>query len=746
MGMLGKVLRSLSSRARGSASPEHVRALIDRNRLDEARAALEQLVETLPDAQAQRFCLIGEIAYKARQDAEAEVAFRAALKYAPGLAGAHYGLSLMLAEATNFDAAVRHAQFAVGAAPDDARFHAQLGYCHMGLGNFEIAETPLRRATVLDPLLPHAWNNLGIIMRLRERREEAADCFRKALELRPGFAQATENLAAIADMPASEREALTVPTVQPPQSDEIDEALALERDGELDAAIAACELLMLRDDEVADAASVEAMRLYGRSGDHAGGMQALQAFLARRPDSPHAITALGVAALEALDYKTAEVHLRGALKCRPDDVRVLTSLSLSLTGQERFAEGVVYARRAAELAPDHPKVLGALGSVLFNACLYEEARHVCERLLAMNRPAPYYGSVLGYLERFDEALAALDLEVARVPSDPNPRFQRAQIRLLMHDFEQGWDDYALRGLSYSKNFRVLPFPQWQGEPLPGKRIVVLAEQGLGDQVMFASCLPDLLALGPRDVIVEAIDRIAPTLQRSFPSCKVIATRQNREMQWVTELQDVDYFVPLGDLPAHFRRSRSAFPQRRSFLVPDPVRVAHWRCKLQERGPGPHIGVSWRGGTEVTRTSLRSMTAVDLLPLAAARPANWVCLQYGKIAGEVEAARAAGLDLAWWPEGIADLDEFAALVSALDLVITVCNTTVHYAGGCGTPVWVLAPKVPEWRYGLRGDSLPWYPSARMFRQDEAGAWTGPMKEVRRSFLDWQPVPEHRAPLM
>lgn len=738
MGLIGKVIRSLGAGARTGASPEDVRALIDRNALDEARGALERLIDGLPDVEAQRLCLGGEIAYKDRQDEAAEAAFRAALKLAPGLAAAHYGLSLMLAEKLDFDGAVRHAQFAVGAIADEARFLAQLGYCHMGLGNFEIAEAPLRRATVLNPLLPHAWNNLGIIMRLRERDLEAADYFRKALELRPGFAQAEENLAAIAEVAPTATKAEATAKSADTRPPELDAVLELEASGDLDAAIGACEVLMLRDDDVAESAAVESMRLYERTGDHRAGIDALKSFLARRPSSPRAAEVLGYATLESLDYKEAETHLRRVLSDTPENVRGHVSMAQALNGQERFAEALIHARQAAALAPDDLKVTSLLGTTLFNCCLYEEALAVCEALLAAGRPAPYYGSILGYLERFDEALVVLDKEVARVPSDPGPRFQRSQIRLLHLDFERGWEDYAVRGLSYSKHYRVLPFPQWTGEPLAGKRIVVLAEQGLGDQVMLASCLPDLLALGPSEVIVEAIDRIAPTLARSYPACRVIPTKQNREMTWVKELDDVDYFVPMGDLPRRFRRSLSDFPKRRSYLVADPARIAYWRGRLAEQGPGPYIGMSWHGGTAVTRTSLRSMTPADLQPLAARRSATWVCLQYGKIGKEIEAARAAGFPLAWWAESISDLDEFAALVSALDLVITVCNTTVHYAGALGTPVWVLAPKVPEWRYGLNNDVLPWYPSSRMFRQAEAGHWEQPLDKVGHMLASWTPL--------
>ena len=200
---------------------------------------------------------------------------------------------------------------------------------------------------------------------------------------------------------------------------------------------------------------------------------------------------------------------------------------------------------------------------------------------------------------------------------------------------------------------------------------------------------------------------------------------------------MDCYIPLGDLPLHFRRTLADFPHHEGFLVPDPTRVAHWMHRLQEAGSGPYIGYSWKGGTEITRTSLRSVSPLDFLPLTQCRSAHWVCLQYGDVGQAVERARDAGFKMSYWPEAIEDLDEFAALVAALDLVITVCNTTVHYAGALGRPVWILAPAVPEWRYGATNRSLPWYPSSQVYRQAEAGSWATVFGSVSQDLSLWAP---------
>jgi hypothetical protein len=255
-------------------------------------------------------------------------------------------------------------------------------------------------------------------------------------------------------------------------------------------------------------------------------------------------------------------------------------------------------------------------------------------------------------------------------------------------------------------------------------------------VMFASCLPDLLALGPARTIVEVVDRVAPTIKRSFPACEVIATKQDNAFTWVTQLGSVDFFVPMGDLPRHFRRERAAFPTHKGYLQASADRVEHWRAELAALGQHPKIGISWRGGTEVTRKGLRTVALTDLVPLTEACDATFVCLQYGDVRSDLADAAAAGLKAHYWPEAIKDLDEFSALISSLDLVITVCNTTVHYAGALGCPVWVMAPHVPEWRYGLHFDSMPWYPSSRMFRQPHAGDWPAVVQRVSQEMSSWR----------
>jgi tetratricopeptide (TPR) repeat protein len=735
MGIIGGLFRDIKAAVSGKRrwTPQEVRDLINAGQLHQAAVAVGLLAEETPQRVLTALCLSGEVAFRSHKDAEAEALFRSALVDAPGSPDAHYGLALVMFERGDKEAALRHAQFAANAGKE-ARFSAQLGLCQLDMGNHALAESALARATRLDPLDKASWNNLGIARRSRGNIGGAMQAFERALEIEPGFAHAAANMVEL------KRELDSAGTTlrrasSPGDAADTDPALSdcreLAAQGRHDEAIDRCEALCSREPDQAVFA-IELCKLYRASGDAQSGLDVLHAFRARFPDDVDVMSELARGLVREHEYKPALALVTQALEHRPDDADLLECLADIRAEQGRYADAGEALERVAALRPS-VEIKGKLAANLVMRCLYERALEVADEMVA-ERPAVARDVegiqiyALTHLGRHDDALPLLERAIQDNPNDPNRRFPRATIHLLNERFAEGWDDYAYRNLSSTKHLRMLPFPQWAGEPLQGKAILVLADQGLGDQVMFASCLPDLLALQPGRVIVEVNARVSKTIARSFPSCEVIPTRQDNAFDWVRALGAVDYFVPIGDLPQRFRRSRAAFPEHAGYLRADEARVTYWREQLAALGPEPKIGVSWRGGTEHTRQVVRTMDVSMIRQLAEASGANWVCLQYGDVSDDLARAREEGLELAYWPGSIKDLDEFAALVRALDLVVTVCNTTVHYAGALGKQVFVMAPRIPEWRYGLQSEVMPWYPASRMFRQAVDGDWTQPLDRV------------------
>jgi tetratricopeptide (TPR) repeat protein len=743
MGIVGRLFQDLTTAVTGKRrwTPQEVRDLVQRGDLQQAAEAVKLLAEGTPDRELTGLCLGGEIAFREHRDADAESMFREALSISPGRGDAHYGLSLVFLARGEKEPALRHAQFSVNASKE-ARCSAQLGLCQLEMGNHKLAESALARATRLDPLDKASWNNLGITRRVGGRIGGAKAAFERALEIDPHFAQAAANAARLAsELKAAGVQVCATGEAQPDAGDggtppELLECRRLAEQGELDLAINQCEEFCQRFPDDGRYA-IDLSRFYRANGDPQSGLDVLQAYLSRHSDDLDIVTELACALAREGEYKQAFPLAKRALESRPDDVRALNCMAELRIEQSRFAKAGELLEKAFAIEPSI-EARGRLAANLLNRCHYERALEHVQKMLE-ERPS-VAGDVAGIqiyaltnLGRHDEALPLVERAIQENPHDPNRRFPRATIHLLNERFAQGWDDYAYRNLASTKHLRMLPFPQWAGEPLEGKTILLLADQGLGDQVMFASCLPDLLALRPGRTVVEVNARVAKTIARSFPTCEVIPTKQDNAFEWVPELGQIDYFAPIGDLPQRFRRERSDFPDHRGYLQPDPIRTAYWREQLFALGPKPKIGVSWRGGSEVTRRVLRTMDVTQLLPLTQACDADWVCLQYGDVTEDLAKARDGGLNLRYWPESIKDLDEFSALISALDLVVTVCNTTVHYAGALARPVWVMAPRIPEWRYGLHSTVMPWYPTSTMFRQAVDGDWASTLDVVARRLL-------------
>lgn len=726
MGLLGRLVSEFGARltAGRTTTPDEVRRVLNNGEFDEAVKAVELLPAGLADRDFFTKVLRGEIAYRKHQDTEAEEWFRASLRLKPGAPEAHYGLSTVLLERGDAELALRHAQFAARGS-NAARMHAQLGLCYLELGNVDAALQPLKLAARLDDRDASSWCNLGICHYLLGSPAQAEDCFGRALEIRPGHSKSLENLALMADAHARQ------PVAPAPAGE------ALKSMNKINAEIDEVEALALQAPDDADTA-LRLAALYEDAGDASSAIEVLVAFLARHPDNTRVAGELGKVYVDVREYAQAEPHVAAALEGYPDDPQLLRARAEILIQQNKMIAAVPVLERACEIDPTI-NARGRLAAALGNACRYEEALEVAE---GIRREGLWSASLvtvmvdaLSGLGRFDEALHVLDQALRDRPFAPPFRVLRGVILLLQEKFGPGWDDYFYRNLANSEHLRVMPFPLWKGEPLEGKTIVVAAEQGLGDQVMFASCLPDLLALRPARVIVECINRVAPTVARSFPQCEVIATRQDRHMAWLTEVGHVDYFTLIGDLPMQFRRERKDFPRHEGYLVPDPGRKAYWAAELvRVGGRRPRIGLSWRGGTEQTRATLRTARVEDFAELARGIDVTWVCLQYGDVSADLDTARADGLDMSYWPGAINDLDDFAALISNVDLVLTVCNTTVHYAGALNVPVWVVSPKYPEWRYGASQELLPWYPSSRIYRQDEAGQWEPVLVRVKQMLRD------------
>jgi hypothetical protein len=341
-----------------------------------------------------------------------------------------------------------------------------------------------------------------------------------------------------------------------------------------------------------------------------------------------------------------------------------------------------------------------------------------------------FAVVLQDLGRLDEAVANYDAAIALKLDFTLALWHRSLAYLLRHDFARGWPDYELRLLNADRPKRPLEFARWDGRTPNGKKLLIFYEQGLGDEIMFASCIPDLVAAGAHCVI-ECSAKLLPLFRRSFPQATVYAANPDRSLPRSVKEAGIELQCPAGSLPLYLRRTRADFPRHPGYLQADPQRVAAWRARLAALGPGLKVGVSWQGGTHKSRRPVRSLPLAQWLPLLQTKNVQFVDLQYTDSGAELAALHAAtGVRVHSWQEVRADYEETAALVSALDLVISVCTAVIHLGGALARPVWVMAPFSPEWRYGIAGEDMPWYPSVRVFRQPAYGEWDAVIGHVAR----------------
>jgi len=454
-------------------------------------------------------------------------------------------------------------------------------------------------------------------------------------------------------------------------------------------------------------------------------LAALDEVLRRDPRHLPALVSRGSALLALGRLDEAEAAWRGALARHPGQDVVLWNLGMLLIERERHAEALALADEALAAAPAHGRALLLRGDALANLSRFEEAVATFQRIPttgdlaadALTKEALAQAA----LQRYDAALALLDRAIALRPGDLFATFRRAIVRLATRDFG-GWDDYEARwrlpfflARSGGVVTRELA-PRLTLKPtlddLAGQRVLLLGEQGIGDEVMFASLIPDLIGVA-KAVACVCDERLVGLFSASFPGVSFAGPRQAR-----ISLAAIDRFVAMGSLGGLFRPTEAAFPGT-PYLAPRPEARARWAERLGPRRRRLRIGLSWRGGLPTTRRSLRSLDWTQLAPILDLPDCEFVSLQYGDVAAELAAAPVP--IRAFAPGEIDDFEELAALTAGLDAVVSVQTALVHLCGAIGQPCLTLVPHNPEWRYTAVGSTMPWYRSVRLFRQAEPGNW-------------------------
>lgn len=454
--------------------------------------------------------------------------------------------------------------------------------------------------------------------------------------------------------------------------------------------------------------------------------------LERDVDNVQAWLNLGLVDTRRGAWDSAISHFLQALTLNPTFPPTLHNLALVYQHVGDLAQALAMATALSQLpaADSDAAVWVLLAELHINAGHISEAQQALQRAIALDPVNPNFyltqASLFAAQRQYADAEGVLKTAQAVSRDNPNVDLKMGELHLLQGRLSSGWALLEARKRIEPSPVRRFPLPDWQGEDLRGQTILVHAEQGLGDTILFASCLPDLIERAGH-VVIEVSTKLSLLVARSFPRSTVIGRDpQAMDLAWMQDISPSFHFqIPIGSLPGHFRNQPELFPSHNGYLRADPARVSFWRQKLAMFGR-PTVGLTWRGGLIQTGREQRSFSLKAHAMLLRSAPVQWISLQYGTDAAqEVEVARKLGLDLPHWPETLTDQDEVAALTCALDAVVTVCSTQAHLTGALGRPGWVLTPYNPNWRYGAQGETTPWYPSLRLVRQPEPSDWRTPL---------------------
>ncbi len=306
-------------------------------------------------------------------------------------------------------------------------------------------------------------------------------------------------------------------------------------------------------------------------------------------------------------------------------------------------------------------------------------------------------------------------------------------------FEEGWAAYDYRFSApevINVSRQKYPFAQWAGYSLRNSSILIHGEQGLGDEIMFSSTFPELIAQASH-VTIACHPALSDLFARSFPRARVVPHVAGGS-PFCARGTEYDYQISMGSIPRYTRRTADAYNQVvHPYLDADPVACNRFEQEIRQRMPRTNsavrIGVAWasRAGIAGSRTAIRSYEKslpVRYLEMLADVPGiTFISLQTADAAAE--AALAPRLDIVDFSSRLVTLADTAALISRLNLVITIDTCVAHLACALGKPTWILLKRDCDWRWGTAGSETPWYPSARLFRQTVSGEWTAVMCEVR-----------------
>jgi len=528
-------------------------------------------------------------------------------------------------------------------------------------------------------------------------------------------------------------------------------AVASIRVGDYEAASRRCLAILQADERNGLAWHVLAIARE-KAGGLSEALNAYDAALRILPEDPAIAHDLARLAQRLGHLDIAEKLLLRFLSVEPGHVEGTNNLACVLRDQKRYDEAIDRLRELIEIETDSPTLWNTLGTVLSDQGRMGESLPFFDEALRLDAgfaKARYNrANVLQPLGEAERALADLDAAMEGAETryeDAMMRMARAMLLMSMGRLKAGFDAYEVRlDPEMPEAMRVVvDAPRWDPakEDIRGKRLLVVGEQGIADEMVFGTCLPDVIeAVGPGGKVFIAVEpRLVDLYQRSFPAAVVgghravrIEGRLHRYCPFMEEIGEregkADVWVPMASLCALYRTEIGAFPDRDGYLTPDPVKVARWKGELETLGPGLKVGLHWKS-LVLTGVRARYFSSFERWkPVLTTPGCVMVNLQCGDVTEDLAAAEAAGVRIWTPPMNLKDdLDDLAAISSALDLVIGPGIAGTNIAAATGARTWLI--HAPDDWHLLGTDRYPFYPRVRTFATGGFDGWPRAIDEVR-----------------
>ncbi len=591
--------------------------------------------------------------------------------------------------------ASNHFKKSIEISESSSEAHYHLAYCYQFLKKYELAIEEYQKTLETNPLKKDAINNSGVIFTNQGKFEEAEKCFKLVLKFYPDCIDTLINFGNLKF-----------------KLNEFENAIELYSKA-------------LVPDVNNPVVYFNIGNCYLETKNFEKAIQNYETTLVLEPQHQGAINNLGLAYYKLKKLDISLQHFNKALELFPEHAICYLNIGNIYRDLKKYDLALLNYNKALEKDPGIKLANVYIADVLCDTGKYEEAEkyynlatgdRTSKALSFTNLSLDMMGQ-----RRFKEALRYCSVALTVDENIPEVHYNRSHIYLLQGKFEKGWEEYEwrLKRPDYPK--RELKKPFLQTENISGKIILVYGEQGLGDSIQFVRYLPMLKEKGA--VVIFECDKQLTSLFKNLNGIdRLVEKNKNKEPDF-----NYDYHIPLLSLPYYFRTDLDNIPKEKEYLSVDQSLVELWSKNITGKNT-IKAGIVWAGNPTHTNDKNRSCSLKTFIPFLSVPGIDFYSLQKGSASDQLDNCKEQITNIA---EKINTLEDTAAIISNLDLVITIDSSVAHLAGALGKPVWVLIPFLPDWRWMLDRKDSPWYPSMKLFRQQNTGQWNGVIMEVKNN---------------